>query len=371
MKAGDHATIATTRRTAPAPSTASSAARVRSSETARNRGNGTAPIPLRMPAAVGLLPMRMPAEWTPHERTLMAWPCRRELWDGRLADARRETAGVANAIAAFEPVLMVCRPGEGAEARGVLAEAVEIWEAPIDDSWLRDSGPIFRDNAHGVQCGLSGWGGRFPPWDDDATIAGRLCDHLGRPWERSEMILEGGAIAVDGTGTLLTTEECLLNPNRNPRWARAQIEDELRAQLGVERIVWLPYGLAEDRDTDGHVDLVAAFVGPGRVALLTVDEGNANAERLAADREVLREAGLEIVDVPGLVYEGETAVSPLNLYVCNGGVVMSHASTEALDAVARAFPGREVVGVPARVLAYGGGGPHCITQQVPAASGRA
>src|SRR4051795_8027062 len=272
MKAGDHATIATTRRTAPAPSTASSAARVRSSETVRSRGNGTAPIPPRMPAAVGLLPMRMPAEWMPHERTLMAWPCRRELWDGRLADARRETAGVANAVAAFEPVLMVCRPGEASAARRLLADAVEIWEAPIDDSWLRDSGPIFRDDGSGVQFGFNAWGGKFPPWDDDATIAGRLCDHMGMPWERSEMVLEGGAIAVDGAGTLVTTEECLLNPNRNPGWSREQIEGELRERLGAERVVWLPYGLVEDRDTDGHVDLVAAFVRPGVVALLAVDD---------------------------------------------------------------------------------------------------
>ena len=308
----------------------------------------------------------MPPEFDPHERTLIAWPCREALWGGELAEARRETAAVANAVAAFEPVLMVCRPGHGAEARAALSAGVEVWEAPIDDSWLRDSGPIFLEDGSGIQFGFNAWGGRFPPWDDDATIAGRLCDHLGRPWERSELILEGGAIAVDGTGTLLTTEECLLNPNRNPRWTRAQIEDEVRARLGVERIVWLPYGLAEDRDTDGHVDLVAAFAGPGRVAVLAVEDGNPNAGRLAANRSVLREAGLEVVDVPGLVYAGETAISPLNLYVCNGGVVMSDASAEALDAVARAFPDREVVGVPARVLALGGGGPHCITQQVPA-----
>ena len=309
--------------------------------------------------------MPMPAEWTPHERTLMAWPCRRELWDGRLAEARRETAGVANAIAAFEPVLMVCRPGEGGEARAALTEAVELWEASIDDSWLRDSGPIFRADGSGVQFGFNAWGGKFPPWDDDATIAGRLCDHLGRPWERSEMVLEGGAIAVDGTGTLVTTEQCLLNPNRNPGWSREDIEAELRARLGAERIVWLPSGLLEDRDTDGHVDLIAAFAAPSTIALLSVADDNPNAQRLAAAREVLTRAGLQVLDVPGLTYDGETAVSPLNLYVCNHAVVMADSSEEALAAVARAFPGREVVGVPAVTLAHGGGGPHCITQQVP------
>src|SRR4051794_33150962 len=130
----------------------------------------------------------MPPEWAPHERTLIAWPCRHSLWGERVEDARRETAGVANAVAAFEPVLMVCRPGDGAAARTVLAGDVEIWQAPIDDSWLRDSGPIFvrGEELRGVQFGFNAWGGRFPPWNDDATIAGRLCDHLGLPWERSE-----------------------------------------------------------------------------------------------------------------------------------------------------------------------------------------
>jgi agmatine deiminase len=309
----------------------------------------------------------MPAEWAPHERTLMAWPCRRELWGERLEEARRETAGVANAVAAFEPVLMVCRPGHGAEARAQLAGEVEIWEAAIDDSWLRDSGPIFVDDGRGIQFGFNAWGEKFPPWDDDATIAGRLCDHLGRPWERSPMILEGGAIAVDGAGTLVTTEECLLNPNRNPDWSREQIEAELRARLGVERIVWLPYGLLEDRDTDGHVDLVAAFARPGVVALLAVDDDNPNAPRLAADREALRAADLEVVDVRGLAYDGEVAVSPMNLYVCNGAVIISDADERALQDVRAAFGDREVVGVAAEALAYGGGGPHCITQQVPSA----
>ena len=203
----------------------------------------------------------------------MAWPCRRELWGQTLAAARRETAGVANAI------------------------------------------------------------------------------------------------AVDGAGTLVTTEECLLNPNRNAGWSRAQVEDELRARLGAERIVWLPAGLVEDRDTDGHVDLVAAFCEPGAVALLAVEDDNPNAERLAAARDVLAGAGLEVRDVSGLVYTeiaGErTAISPLNFYVCNGAVIMSGADESALAAVGAAFPDREVVGVEASVLAYGGGGPHCITQQVP------
>src|SRR6185295_11232717 len=151
-------------------------------------------------------------EWSPHEGTLIAWPCRRELWGDRLEAARRETAGVANAIAAFERVVVVCPPGQARDVSAALAGGIEVWEEPIDDSWLRDSGPIVvtrEGERHGVQFGFNAWGGKFPPWDDDATIAGRLCDRLGLPWERSQMILEGGAIAVDGTGTLVTTEQCL------------------------------------------------------------------------------------------------------------------------------------------------------------------
>jgi agmatine deiminase len=314
--------------------------------------------------------MRMPAEWAPHERTLIAWPCRESLWGPVLADARRETATLANAIADFEPVLMVCPPRHGADARAALGGGVVVWEAAIDDSWLRDSGPIFRDDGSAVQFGFNAWGGKFPPWEDDATIATRICEHLGRPAERSEMVLEGGAISVDGSGTLITTEQCLLNPNRNPGWHRERIEDELRGRLGVERVVWLEEGLAEDRDTDGHVDLVAAFAAPGRVLLLSVDVGNANFDRLAAARGVLEGAGIEVLDLPGLRYTevaGErTAVSPANLYVANGAVFVAERAEGAEAALRAAFPGREVVPVPADVLAYGGGGPHCVTQQVPA-----
>src|SRR3954469_10136501 len=312
----------------------------------------------------------MPPETAPHERTLIAWPCRKSLWGERLEEARAETAAVANAVAAFEPVLMVVRPGHAADARARVAGEVEIWEAAIDDSWLRDSGPIVVSDGTrrlGVQFGFNAWGGKFPPWDDDATIAGRLCDRLGLPWERSGMVLEGGAIAVDGAGRLITTEECLLNPNRNPDWTREEIEAELRARLGVERIIWLPHGLVEDRDTDGHVDLIAAFAAPGVVMLLEVEDDNPNAERLAAARRALQTEGLRVIDVPGLVYDGDVAVSPMTLYVCNRGVVMSSAGRRAIFAVGRAFPGRGVVGVPAVTLAHGGGGPHCITQQVPSA----
>jgi agmatine deiminase len=188
------------------------------------------------------------------------------------------------------------------------------------------------------------------------------------------LVLEGGSIAVDGEGTLLTTEQCLLHPNRNPAYARADVEAALRDHLGAERVVWLGEGLVEDRDTDGHVDLVASFCAPGRVLMQAVPEDNPNFARCEENRRRAEEAGLEVVPLDRLAYAdvaGErVAVSYLNHYVCDGAVIVPVAGTEddepALETIAGAFPGRELVPVPGAVLAYGGGGPHCITQQVPA-----
>jgi agmatine deiminase len=315
----------------------------------------------------------IPPEWEPHERTIMGWPCRRELWEDRLDEAKDESAAVANAIAAFEPVLMIARPGDGAEARAALTGAVEIWEAPIDDSWLRDSGPIFVGE-RAVCFGFNGWGGKFEPWDDDATIAPRVCEHLGRPYERSELVLEGGAIAIDAEGRLITTEQCLLHPNRNPGWSREQIEQELIERLDVPSIVWLGQGLAEDRDTDGHVDLICMPTPDGAVMLLQVDEHNPNFEAMADNARRLDRAGIEVISFDVIAYDedDDVAMSYLNAYVCNGAVIVPQSGEfeldeRALELYAATFSDREPIGVPGLTLAYGGGGPHCITQQVPAA----
>jgi agmatine deiminase len=321
----------------------------------------------------------MPAEWAPHERTLMAWPTRAEVWSSELEQAKADYAATANAIAAFEPVTMVCNDArEAAEARAALTADVEIVELPFDDSWLRDSGPIFvlddRGRRAGVHFGFNSWGGKWAPWDRDAEVGGRLVDHVGDRRYDAPFILEGGSIAVDGEGMLLTTEECLLNPNRNPGLSREEIEAGLRDHLGVETIVWLGQGLVEDRDTDGHVDLVAAFTRPGEVLLQSVAAGEPSHERMADNRDRALAAGLEVIDFPILpsveVAGEQVAVGHLNFYLCNGAAVVPVAGVdtdaEALERIAAAYPGREVVGVPGRVIAFGGGGPHCITQQVPA-----
>ncbi len=311
---------------------------------------------------------RMPPEWEAHERTIMGWPCRAELWGDRIEQARVEYAGVANAIAAFEPVLMIAPPALAGEARAMLSGDVEVWPAAIDDSWLRDSGPIFVGEA-AVCFGFNAWGGKFPPWDDDATIAGRVCDYLGRPWTRSEMVLEGGSIAIAADGSLITTEQCLLNPNRNPGWSRERIERELLDRLGPTRVVWLGDGLVEDRDTDGHVDMICMPAPGGEVLLQWCGEDDPNFPRMAENRRRLEAAGFEVVLCDVLARDGEDTMSYLNAYVCNGAVIVPQAGKPELDERAlaiyrRAFPGREVVGVPAMTIAFGGGGPHCITQQV-------
>ena len=329
--------------------------------------------------------LSMPAEWAEHERTLIAWPARESLWGEQLDAARDCYARVIATVARFEPVTVVADVGRGDEARaacdGPHGHPIDVVEEPIDDSWLRDSGPIVVTSANGERAGVdfrfNGWGGKHTPYDRDDGIAARLCDRLGIPRQVSWMVLEGGAITVDGARTLVTTEQCLLHRTRNPDLSREQIEDELREHLGADRIVWLAAGLVEDRDTDGHVDNVCAFIAP-RVALVqgTDDPSNPNVEILTDNRRRLDAAGIETISVDVLPYdrvgERHVVVPPLNLYFVNGGVIVPVADTDpraadrAVEQVAAAIPSREIVPVPTSVLSYGGGGIHCITQQVPA-----
>lgn len=227
---------------------------------------------------------RMPAEWTPHSATLMIWPARKRMWGERYDDACREYAGVASAIAAFEPVYMVCNPGEGATVRRLCGEGVTPLEFGADDSWARDCGPTFvtddAGNAAAVKFAFNAWGNRWHPYDQDALVPERIAEHFGVPVFTAPLVLEGGSFFVDGEGTLLTTEQCLLHPNRNPHLSREQIEQKLRDYLGVDTVIWLPFGHSLDTGptgTDGHVDGVAQFVAPGRV-FLEVPESTASDE---------------------------------------------------------------------------------------------
>ncbi|HYF46740.1 MAG TPA: agmatine deiminase family protein, partial [Acidimicrobiales bacterium] len=233
--------------------------------------------------------LSMPPEWAPHERCVVAWPCRASMWGDQLDEAKAAHAAVVEAVGRFEPVLLVARPGDGDEAAAACPDA-EVVEWPLDDSWARDIGAIVL-TGDGRRAGLdpvfNGWGGKFASYAEDARFAERMCAHLGlERLDASPFVLEGGAITVDGDGSVITTEQCLLNPNRNPGLDRGQIEAELQRWLGVERVVWLPYGLVEDVDTDGHVDNVALCVGPGRVLAQTVaDPEDVNHGRLRRNVE--------------------------------------------------------------------------------------
>jgi agmatine deiminase len=323
--------------------------------------------------------MRTPAEWEPHERTLMGWPCRTERWGETLEQARADYAAVANAIADFELVTMIANPGPDTEAaRSACGTGVEVVSLALDDSWLRDSGPIYTyDDSRrlAVHFRFNAWGEKFEGWEHDAEVGRLIAEHLGDPVRDVPLVLEGGSILTDGQGTLLTTEECLLNPNRNPELDRAAIEVALSAALGIDRFVWLGRGLVEDRDTDGHVDLIASYVAPGRVLLQTVPEANPNFEHCQENLRRLTAAGLEVLELPLLPYatvaDEPVAASYLNLYICNRAVIVPVSGSpdsdeRALRIIEQALPGRELVPVPGLILAYGGGGPHCITQQVPA-----
>jgi agmatine deiminase len=331
--------------------------------------------------------MRYPGEWEPHERTIMGWPCRLELWGETLTQAHADYAGVANAIAAFEPVTMIANPGADAvQARAMCGAGVEIVALEIDDSWLRDSGPIYvvdRDDRAGagagartrtaVHFGFNAWGEKFTPWARDAAVGGLIAGVLGDTVIKAPLVLEGGSVIADGAGTVLTTEQCLLHPTRNPSLSREQIEALLAEYLGATSVLWLGQGLVEDRDTDGHVDLIAVYSGAGRALLQTVPEENPNFENCQENLTRLRAAGTSVVEVPYLPYVEvagqQVAASYMNLYICNGAVIVpvtgAQSDDAALTLIGAEFPGREIVPVAGAVIAYGGGGPHCITQQVP------
>ena len=325
---------------------------------------------------------RMPAETEPHERTLVAWPPDVEqciFTPDQLTSARAVYAEIVRAVAAFEPVTLVVHPPDVESAVDLVGGAAEIFAAPIDDSWFRDDGPIVvrsPDGArHAIHFGFNAWGDKQQPYSADAAVGAAVARHLGLPVHEAPMVLEGGSIAVDGRGALVTTERCLLNPNRNPTLDRGAIETLLQSFLGVDRIVWLADGIAEDFGTDGHVDNVVAFAPAGSVLVQGCDDSSNPNAAIAADNVArLRGAGFEVVEVgvlPYAEYAGQRLAVPyVNVYAGNGFVavpVSGHPfDAEACEIIGAQYPGRVVVPVPGVVLAYGGGGVHCITQQVPA-----
>jgi agmatine deiminase len=329
--------------------------------------------------------VRWPAEWEPHRATWLAWPHAATTWPGHLAEARAEYAGIVRALQGREDVeLLVADAAMEEGARALLAAAgvdpelgVRFHHVPTNDSWLRDTGPIFVDgDAEGplaLAFGFNAWGGKYPPWDRDAEVGPRVAALARARCERPGFVLEGGSIDGDGAGAILTTESCLLNPNREaaPR-TRAQMDERLARWLGAQRVVWLLGGIEAD-DTDGHIDDCARFVAPGVVVAARADAG-ADEPILAENRRRLVAAGLEVHDLPmppAHRVGGEPCpASYANFYLANGVALVptfGAASDERALAVLRdVLPGREVAGVPSATLVLGLGAVHCLSQQEPA-----
>ena len=320
---------------------------------------------------------RQPPEWAPHAFVWIGFPSHGELWVDDLSPAQAEVAAFARAVWADgegeEVRLVAADPASAAVARDAAPFATIVTE-PFGDIWLRDTGPIVVKGPAGrsaISFPFNGWGGKYDLPGDD-TIGRRLGESAQLRVRRADWILEGGAIDVDGTGLAATTEECLLNPNRNAL-TREQTEQRLFDDLNFERVVWLGSGLLNDH-TDGHVDNLARFVGTARIAIPTPAERDPN-EAVYRDAAIrARRFGLDVVPMPspGLVRRGEEIIpaSYMNFYIGNAAVVVPQYGAgndeAAVAAVQALFPGRQAVGLRADHILTGGGSFHCISQQIPA-----
>jgi agmatine deiminase len=354
------------------------------------------------PAADGFA---MPAEFSRHAGCWLLWPERPDNWREAARPAQLAFTQVAAAIARFEPVTVGVSTAHYAAARALLPDAVRLVEMAHDDAWMRDVGPTCvvdaRGNVRGVHWRFNAWGGLegglYFPWDNDEQVGHKVLEIERLDRYRAPLVMEGGALHVDGAGTALVTEECLLNRNRNPQLDRAAIEARLREYLGVAKVIWLGKGVVND-ETGGHIDNLACFVRPGVVCLTWPDDRRDPQYPISVDAfERLRDARdargrrLEVVRLPmpgplttstqeaaGVLHHKGTrvrlagerlAASYVNFYIANGGIVMplldARTDRRAAARLKRLFPGRRVVGVPAREILLGGGNIHCITQQIP------
>lgn len=325
--------------------------------------------------------VKMPAEWAVHSAVWIGFPHMADEWSGHIDAARRDIAAFANAVydnGKGEEVRLVANDADQAAlAASLVDDGVTIITHPIGDIWLRDTGPIIAGTgaARRAQNFRFNWWGEKFIMPGDLEIGGILAETTGLPVDQHDLILEGGGIDVDGTGLCVTTEECLLNPNRNPTRSREDIEAVLKNSLGVERTLWLGNGLVGDH-TDGHVDNLARFVGENLLALpVAAGEDDPNAHIYADARaRTLAFGGVDIFDLPSpgrVEIDGElVAASYMNFYIGNSIVVVpTYGVTNdqaALDALARAFPDRRIIGVPALGIIAGGGSFHCSSQQLPA-----
>ena len=335
------------------------------------------------PAELGF---KMPPEWEKHSRTFMEWPVKEAIWPEPFEEILPVFADIVQKIDSFEPVTLIARPELADEAARFCGTGIEILPLEHNDSWMRDNGPTFLTNSRGEVAGInwifSGWGGKFLA-EDDNRVASKLLHHFAVPCFDLPIVMEGGSFHVDGEGTLLTTEECLLNSNRNPNLSKADIEYFLKQSLNVSQIIWLKKGWIGD-DTDGHVDNLACFARPGVIVTQVCnDPADPNYEISEANLKIMKAAmdargrKFEIIQIeqpPADYYlDNRLTLSYLNFYFVNGGIILPQFGGKALENDQRAkdilqqlFPKRKIVTINGSVIARGGGNVHCLTQQMPA-----
>ena len=328
----------------------------------------------------------IPAEWSPHRAMWVGWPSHAELWEENLEPAQAEVEALVRALAGpgDERVKLMVGNAEALEearARFADAPAVQVVGGRFGDIWLRDTGPIFGAGSQTAAAfRFNGWGGKYDlPHDDE--VADQIGRAAGVTLDRHDVVLEGGALYHDGAGTVLTTRQCLLNPNRNGDWTEAKAEAALAQALGARKVLWLGDGLLNDH-TDGHVDNLARFVAPGVVACpIAWGENDPNAEvydAVARDLAAMTDAEgrpIRVLRVPSpgrIEDEGEVVpASHMNFLIANGAVIVptygdDRAADLACQALKTALPDRQIIPSPSLAILSGGGSFHCISQQEPA-----
>ena len=335
------------------------------------------------------LNFKMPAEWAEHQRTFISWPVQESMcYPEDYEEVCRGYAEIIHAIAEFEPITVIVNHDDAKIVdRFVTMSGVEYLFINHNDAWLRDNGPTFLRNDRGelaaVNWHFNAWGGKYSPWDLDEDLAPKILERTGVKCFNAPLVMEGGSIHVDGEGTMITTEECLLNHNRNPELKREKIEDYLQNYLGIDKVIWLKRGLSGD-ETDGHVDNIACFGAPGKILMQVCDDpGDENYDITRENLQILqgtkdaRGRELEIITIPqppSMTYNNiRLTLSYLNFYFVNGGIILpvfggnaEAADLRALRLLKEKFPDRRVRTVNGMAIIREGGNVHCMTQQMPA-----
>jgi agmatine deiminase len=333
---------------------------------------------------------RLPAEWERHAATIVAWPGRPSVWEDHLSLGQAETMQLIQRVTEAEPVIVAASPVHYRELARKLdsISGTTLVTVPLDDCWARDISPVFtlsenRENPTAIDFRFNAWGEKFKPYSSDANFGQAFSEKLGFDRIAVELVMEGGSITTDGCGTAIIVEPTILNINRNPGIGKEEIEEIFSQYLGIETVIWIPFGLLGDTDTDGHVDNVVVFCGQGRIMVqVPPSPGHRDTKRLTANIEILTRARdssgrqFEVVEVPWLPVSQIDASRPcsyVNVYPTNTSVLVPTVGTAsddlALELISEAFGGRSAIPILSNALSYAGGGPHCMTMQVPACMG--